>query len=250
MKLLDDIRVGKIPGTGIDLYLNVSWWFFYVFVTIGIAFQEGPLAAVVTATTFAGIYTIVVMHELGHAAAAAYFGYKTDRITLYMVGGVATIPELEDAAETPFQEIVISIAGPIVNIFLAIVAFIVIGPALVISDIPEGTDPPWYLVMIAVLLGVNLLMAAYNLIPAFPLDGGRILRGILGLFFSFDKSSMMAGAVGFVTHIMLVVVGILIQQWFMVIISLFLMLVSFSVFLKYWAKETRPALLDKLSKKD
>jgi Zn-dependent protease len=158
---------------------------------IGVVLQKGLLEALVNAATFAVIYTVVVMHELGHSAAAHYFGYKTERITLYMFGGIAKIPEIEEAAEIPFQEVVIALAGPLVNIFLAIVAFIIIGPAVVMTNLKEGADLPWYLMVLVVLISVNLLMAAYNLIPAFPLDGGRALRGLLGFFFAFNKASMM-----------------------------------------------------------
>jgi Zn-dependent protease len=116
-----------------------------------------------------GLFASIVFHEFAHALTARYFGIRTQAITLFVFGGVA---ELEEEARTPGSEFLIAVAGPISSyvlagaLYLAFLAFY-----LVLS--PEGS------VLLSYLMLINLMLATFNLIPAFPLDGGRMLRALL-----------------------------------------------------------------------
>lgn len=126
-----------------------------------------------------GLSVSVVLHELGHALAARRFGIETAHITLYPFGGIAAI---ERMPEEPDQEIVIALAGPAVNFVLAAVA----------GWIWLLTDQPASLIFVA----SNVLMGLFNLIPAFPMDGGRVLRAVLAKSMGFIPASRLAVRIG------------------------------------------------------
>ncbi len=121
------------------------------------------------------IFVCVVLHELGHALAAKYFGIGTSDITLLPIGGVARI---ERMPEKPVQELVIAVAGPLVNVVLAFLLFF-----LVRNDLNSGLTDALAAVnghnFFVNLFLVNISLAVFNLIPAFPMDGGRVLRALL-----------------------------------------------------------------------
>jgi len=236
MLVLKNFRVCRIPTTNIDLHINFTWFIFLAVFFLSYLLTEGIVKALFVVGLLCGVYSIVVLHELGHCAAASYYGYKTDSIILFMFGGIAFIKDMENAARTPIKEIVIALAGPMVNIFLATVAFIAIGPVVIINNIGSVTNPddyPWYLSAMSLFVVVNLVMAGFNLIPAFPLDGGRVLRGIIGFFCTFEKASFAAGVVGIGAHLSLIIVGFTYGYFMLVIISLLMIVESISTVMKY-----------------
>lgn len=136
------------------------------------------------------LFASVVLHELGHAMAARYFGIRTRHITLFPFGGIAAI---EQIPQNPTQEFVIAVAGPLVNV------------ALVCLFVPFALITGWWsLGLIAVL---NAIMAIFNLIPAYPMDGGRVLRAILSVPFGHIRASLAAMAIGRLFALLFVVAG-------------------------------------------
>jgi len=147
-----------------------------------------------------GVFGCVVLHELGHAAAARRYGLRTSDITLLPIGGIA---RLQGAPPTPRAEIVIALAGPAVNIAIAGVLWAFTPADL--NGLLDDHDPS----IASSLLGINLSLAAFNLIPAFPMDGGRVLRALLALRYPAPRATQLAAWVGQVIAIGFAMLGLL-----------------------------------------
>ena len=116
-----------------------------------------------------GMFASIVFHELAHSLVARLYGIKIAGITLFIFGGVA---ELEDEPPTPKSEFLVAIAGPISSVVLG-------GTFFLIASVLETSSPPEVLAVLSYLTVINIVLAVFNLIPAFPLDGGRMLRAAL-----------------------------------------------------------------------
>lgn len=164
------------------------------------------------------VFACVVLHELGHALVAKHLGVTTRDITLYPIGGVAML----DGRPAPRQELWIALAGPAVNVVLAIL----IGTAMVLrhSGAPAFTGDLQHASFLDALLIANVTLAVFNMIPAFPMDGGRVLRALLGLAMPEARATQIAGGIGQGLAIVLGIAGIFMQ-------SLILMLIAFFVFI-------------------
>src|SRR5262249_9785956 len=149
----------------------------------------------------------VVMHEYGHALTARLFGIRTRDIVLFPLGGMA---RMERMSEKPFEEILITIAGPAVNVVLAILLGILVfssgGMQMLggTSKLPEFTDGRSVL---EYLFLWNQAMVFFNLIPAFPMDGGRLLRAFLALFVDRISATRVAVYVAFAVAILFILAG-------------------------------------------
>ncbi|HEX4613811.1 MAG TPA: site-2 protease family protein [Urbifossiella sp.] len=175
--MFGSLKLGKFFG--IDTYVHGTFWLLPLFVLFsGVA--GGDLSgAVGEVLLLFAMFGCVALHEVGHALAARYYGVRTRDITLYPVGGVAS---LERMPERPFQEIVIALAGPAVNLAIAAGLFAgMIASAIAFpgSLVPTALDPLDGFVVRLMEVNVGLLL--FNLIPAFPMDGGRVLRAALSL---------------------------------------------------------------------
>lgn len=135
------------------------------------------------------LFFCVVLHEFGHALAAKAYGINTPDITLLPIGGVA---RLERIPEEPKQELVIAAAGPAVTAIIALSLFIVIAArgSLALQSPIQGDD------FVFNLFKINVWLLLFNLIPAFPMDGGRVLRALLATRFSYARATQMAATVG------------------------------------------------------
>lgn len=138
-----------------------------------------------------GMFASIVFHELAHSLVARLYGIKIAGITLFIFGGVA---ELEDEPPTPKSEFLVAIAGPISSIVLG-------GALFLIASLFETSGPPEVLAVLSYLTVINIVLAVFNLIPAFPLDGGRMLRAVLwwrqgSLWKATRLASLLGAALG------------------------------------------------------
>lgn len=189
---------------GIPVRLHITFFLLVglVVMTSGDPQTGEPSAEVLVAqlALLVALYTIVTLHEFGHAFFVRRYGGEVIDIVLWPLGGMARMRRLP---EKPKQEIVIALAGPAVNFVLFLLLLPIAGPTEVFATIGQffPTSPDQALDVrtfatvdgaVRILAAVNLMIGVFNLIPAFPMDGGRVLRGLLGLFTSFTNATRMA----------------------------------------------------------
>jgi len=181
--------IGRLFGSEIRIHVT----FFLLLAWIGVAhYQMGGAPAAVDGILFIlAIFACVVAHEFGHALVARRYGIRTPDITLLPIGGLA---RLERMPEKPSEEILVALAGPAVNIVFALVLILVLGAAVDPQALGELEDPN--VSFLARLAAVNLFIAIFNLIPAFPMDGGRVLRAVLALRMSRVKATELSARIG------------------------------------------------------
>lgn len=176
---------------------HVSWVLLFAFVTWTIATSLTGLTHVVAATLAAScallLFASVVVHEFAHALVARYFGVQTRGITLFIFGGIAT---LESEPPTPRAEAAIALAGPILSGLIALVAY----GAMTLAD-RLGSSPFFAGCSLgfAYLAVSNAVLAVFNLIPAFPMDGGRVLRALVWMRTRDRRAATAAAALVGVT---------------------------------------------------
>jgi Zn-dependent protease len=175
---------------GIQLSVHVSFLLLLAYVA-----WEGWTAAAWQGALWSlaymlALFACVTLHELGHAAAARHFGVQVPRILLLPIGGMA---EIDSIPRRPRQEIIIALAGPAVN-------YLIIGVLMIFVRFPSGWNPAYFSLTFAELLRhlvlVNLVMGVFNLLPAFPMDGGRVLRAILAARMPYLRATRIAAGIG------------------------------------------------------
>ena len=181
--------IARVAGSEIRIHLT----FFLLLAWIGIVhFRGGGSAQAMEGIAFViAIFACVVLHELGHALAAKRYGIATPRITLLPIGGVA---ELEKMPEKPSEEIIVALAGPLVNVVIAGALMLVLGARFDADTLAALEDPAGG--FLARLAAVNIVLVLFNLIPAFPMDGGRVLRALLSIRYPRIQATRIAGTVG------------------------------------------------------
>lgn len=176
----------------IDVYIHAT--FLLLVYLVGLAYwnQQGTMDAVVAGVGFVlALFACVVLHEFGHALTARRYGIQTRSITLLPIGGVAALEKMPD---NPRQEIHVAIAGPAVNLFIAVLLYLYIDlRGTPLTDAEPGLANGSFVYR---LMLVNLFIAGFNLLPAFPMDGGRVLRAALALRMDHAEATRRAATVG------------------------------------------------------
>jgi Zn-dependent protease len=199
--------IGRLCGIRVDVH--ASWFIVFAFVTLTIA-KTAPLSALggvrsyaIAALAAAALFASVVVHELAHALVARRFGVRTQAIALFLFGGVAT---LECEPPTPLADALVALAGPAMSAALALAAFGALRAAdALVPAAAFGTVAA----ILAYLTVVNGVLAAFNLLPAYPMDGGRVLRALIWkLRGDRDGATASASLTGMVFAAMFIFAGI------------------------------------------
>jgi Zn-dependent protease len=204
------LKLGRLFG--IPLYIHPTFWLLPLFVL----YSHRGAGAVTALFLFAWVLTIfacVVLHELGHALMARRFGIPTHDVTLYPIGGVA---RLERMSEKPIEEVAIALAGPAVNlgfvVLLAPIAFLAalsgaMNPGL---SFDLGESPLALAARFTTMVWMsNLVLLVFNLLPCFPMDGGRVLRALLAMGLGQLKATEIASTVGLCLAVVLAGLAVL-----------------------------------------
>lgn len=202
--------------TGIDVFIHATFLLIIGWVGLSYWLQTGTLGGTLEGILFTLIlFGCVVLHEFGHAITARRYGIKTRDITLYPIGGVARLERMPDK---PIQEFWVALAGPAVNVVIAVLllGWLIISDTLAPLAGVSMTSGPF----IERLLLVNVSLVLFNLIPAFPMDGGRVLRSLLAMRLEYTRATQIAATIGQGLALLLGLVG-LFSNPFLVFIAFF-----------------------------
>jgi Zn-dependent protease len=179
-------KLGRVAG--IDVYMHGTFLILLAWIGVSHYLERHRLADAGAGILFIlALFAIVVLHELGHALTARHFGIRTRDITLLPIGGVARLERMPDE---PKQELLVALAGPTVNLVLAAVLYSVVTPTGWNEVHRVGGD------FLSKLMWVNVSLAVFNLIPAFPMDGGRVLKAILAMRMGDMRATQVAARTG------------------------------------------------------
>lgn len=214
------IRIATAFGIGI--YIHWTFWLLVAWVFyINLSIQNNVAVAVEAVGLILAIFACVVLHELGHALAARRYGIGTRDITLLPIGGIA---RLDRMPEQPAQELVVALAGPAVNVVIAGVLAVVL---TVLGDWPKLENVEFAnLGFLFKLMAVNVLLVAFNMIPAFPMDGGRVLRSLLAMQIPMVSATRIAAKVGQVCAVGFGLLGLWLAHPFLVLIAVFVFIAA------------------------
>ncbi len=240
------MKIASVRGIGV--YIHWSFWILAVVYIFPILGGSGPGTGVgpaaVAALFLGGIFAAIVAHEFGHAAAARRCGIETADITLLPVGGVARLKRLP---ESPMQELVIALAGPVINLVIALALFLLlqvgIKPGISAPTYPGGAD------IFTQWIVANCLLFGFNLLPAFPMDGGRVLRGLLAMNTSYLRATEVAARVGRWMSLVFIIAAIYFSIFPLFILAIFvfvsgtleLLQVRFREAMRQSAQQAQPA---------
>jgi Zn-dependent protease/CBS domain-containing protein len=183
------IKIARIAGTEVRIHIT----FLLFLAWIGFSYyQVGGAAQAVPGILFIlALFGCVLLHEFGHALAARAFGIPTPDITLLPIGGVARLQRMPDE---PWQELIVAIAGPLVNVVIAGFLILFLGHPADLDNIDQMEHPG--IGMLAKLASVNVMLVLFNMIPAFPMDGGRVLRALLAMALPYGRATQIAAWIG------------------------------------------------------
>lgn len=203
------LKISGIP-------IRIHWTFFLFLIWIIFSSENGISDGFSEALFIISIFVCVLLHELGHALTARRFGIGTQDITLYPIGGVAL---LNREAE-PRQEFFIAIAGPLVNVAIAFLVYPLLSTVngeyslLYVSEAPLSFYDRLFI--------VNIVLVIFNMIPAYPMDGGRVVRALLGLFLPHDQATTISARLGQICSLGLGALGLYTGNFILMIISMFI----------------------------
>jgi Zn-dependent protease len=224
------LTLGQIRG--IDVKLHPSFALVGLWIAYRWGFQEGgnALALLYGTVLIACVFSFVLLHELGHSLMAQQFGIRVHDITLVPFGGVARV---EQMPTQPSKEALVTIAGPAINVALAVALF----PLMLVAGFARGFDSAGDFVrdldsisfgsLITYLFMTNVVIFIFNLIPAFPMDGGRLLRAGLTTVAGRERATGIAICLGVLASIGMLIVGIWARDFALPLIAIFMVFAAY-----------------------
>lgn len=201
---------------GIDVFVHATFFLLILWVAINYWQIGHSVSAVISGVVFIlALFVCVVLHEFGHAMMARHFGFETRHITLLPIGGVASFEKLP---EDPKEEILVALAGPAVNVLIAGLIGLglkIYGTPIALEQIDLTKGFSWEGLFI-----INITLVIFNMLPAFPMDGGRVFRGLLAFKMEHHEATRIAAKTGQAFALMLGMLGVVFNP-FLVIIALF-----------------------------
>ncbi|HXW01098.1 MAG TPA: site-2 protease family protein [Anaerolineae bacterium] len=219
------IRLFSVRDIAIRMHITFPLILIWAALQFGVFNGGGWAGAIFGIIVTLLLFVIVVLHELGHSLAALYYGVPVKQIVLLPIGGVA---QLSRIPEKPRQEFVIAIAGPLVNFGLAILlagAGLIFGQEINPLRSLETLGNPGNLTLSSIFNYVyvsNLFLGIFNLLPAFPMDGGRVLRALLATQLNYDTATTIAVYIGQSLAWLLGLFGFLNGSFFLILIAVFI----------------------------
>lgn len=213
------LTVGRLFGTAIRLHAT---FVLFLMLIAGVSFAWGGVgAAVATTSLILLLFGCVVLHEFGHILAARRYGVHTRDVVLLPIGGIARMARMP---ETPGQEIVVALAGPAVNVVIAGALFIAMGgfPTATATLQPTASG------LVEQLFYANILLVLFNMLPAFPMDGGRVLRALLAMWKGHALATRIAARTGQALAVAFGVLGLLSGNIILALVGVFIFLAASS----------------------
>lgn len=204
-------NIGAIGGVPIRIHATLILllgWIAFAYWRGGL----GPSATLGGVLLVVIVFAIIVIHELGHALMARRFGVHTRGILLLPIGGIASLERLPDR---PAQELAIAVVGPAINVVLA--GLLWGGIALAGGDLAVRSTDSFGMSLVIRLFWINIILAGFNMLPAFPLDGGRALRALLALRLPRATATTIASTLGKILAAAFAIIGLLYNPWLILI---------------------------------
>jgi len=215
------LSLGKILGISIKVhftFLIILALFSWFFATIHITIWEFNLGFGNTAIPFLGkiglgvlvsllFFLCVLLHEIAHSYIAMRMGQKVRGITLFIFGGIS---QLDDIPHEPSLELKITLAGPLISIALGLFFFVL---AFITTNLDAIISVTLFSIAMGTLSFYNLLIGFFNLIPAFPLDGGRVVRALLATQMEYGRATKTAATIGKIIAVFMAIIGIFLNIW-------------------------------------
>lgn len=210
------LRIGTVAGTGVFLHWSFILLFGWLFITQ--AAESGLADALQTVLLIGAVFLCVTLHEIGHATMARRFGIRTQDITLLPIGGVARLCSIP---EEPHKELLIALAGPVVNVVIAasLYAGMTIS-GLSIRPIEGALTEASFLTS---MFWFNVVIVAFNMLPAFPMDGGRVFRALLARRRGYVEATQSAARTGQAMAVAFIVIGLM-GNWLLAVVGVFVFL--------------------------
>ena len=199
----NSIRIGRVFEIGIYVHWTFVLLMLGIFVYYLVQGNSLP-AALAGVGLIAAVFACVVLHELGHALVARRFDVATRDITLYPIGGVARLQRIPDE---PMREFWIAVAGPAVNLVIAAALFLYLVARG--ADLSFNVEESMRASFVSTLMWLNIILVGFNLLPAFPMDGGRVLRALLATRLSYARATELAANVGQGMAILFGLIGVI-----------------------------------------
>ncbi len=216
------LRITQVSG--IDIKVHLTFVFILAMGALQWGRPHGTAGAVFGVILILGLFLSVTLHELGHSLVAQHFGVPVREIVLLPLGGVAVLGK---NPERPMHELLIAAAGPAMNVVIAAVLIPVTGVAaqwrgLDPRDLASGGAGPSVATFLLWMLKANVALVLFNLVPAFPLDGGRILRALLAMRTGYARATRVAAGLGQLFAVGLGLLGVMTGNFLLALVAVFI----------------------------